>query len=114
MRPAGNSISASEAISIVPKRELSTVRVDIRKRLLIFTRRDGTDGYGVGLLQEVHERALDEARSGAQRRLEGGLLRVEVDEGLGDVGVLGVRELLRRRLLELAQPRDGRVQAVGG
>src|SRR5919198_438840 len=110
MSPAGNSITASAAISSVPKRELSTVRVDMEKRLLKVTDERGRPSSR--LAEEIHERALHEARAGAQRGLVGGLLRVEVDEGLGDVGVLGAGELLGRGLLELGQPRDGGLEPV--
>src|SRR3954468_12038014 len=65
-----------------------------------------------GLLEKVHERALDDRGPRPQRRLVGRRLRVEVHHGLREVGVLRVRELLGGRGLEVLQTARGRVKAV--
>src|SRR3954464_9838772 len=119
MRPVGNSTMAPSSISRVPKRELSTVTVDIGGIAPWVPR----DGRGLGsravLAQEVHEGRLHEVRSRAESGLVSGGLGVQVDERLRDVGVLDVRELTDRRLLALLEPPVRGVEprglrAVGG
>src|SRR3954451_4617071 len=95
MRPAGNSITAASSTSRSPKR-------------LLCTRTCGKVSA-----QEVHQRRLHDVRRGLERRLVGGLLGAEVDHRLGDVDVLGLGELARRRLLEVAEAGERRVEAVG-
>src|SRR5687768_3741151 len=94
-------MTASASISREPKRELSKV-TDM-----------GTGSPSrVRSSEEVHEGGLDDARSSLQRRLVGGLLRVELDQHLGDVGVLRLGQLRERRLLDLGQAAQGRVETV--
>src|SRR5690349_6706071 len=93
---------ASAGISSAPKRVLLIVTVDMITP---------GDRIGSGLLEEVHERALDDRGPRPQRRLVGRALRVEVHHGLREVGVLGVRELLGRRRLQVLQAAHGRSEA---
>src|SRR4051794_15832877 len=72
----------------------------------------GTRTRGTVSAQEVHQGGLDDVRRRLERRLVGGLLGAEVDHRLGDVYVLGLRELSGRRLLDLAEAAERRVEPV--
>src|SRR4051812_29931627 len=104
---------APSSISRVPKRELSTVTVDIWGNCSLGSEGRGGDGMRAVLAQEVHEGRLHERRSRAESGLVGGGLGIQVDEGLGDVDVLGVGQLPDGGLLALLEARQRGVQALG-
>src|ERR1700754_265020 len=103
-------MTSSDGISRTPKRDESMVTEDIawgdswrETEAYLSTYR---------LLEEIHERRLHDVRAGPQRGLVGGVLRVEVDQGLGEVGVLGVRELFGDGEADVVQARARGVEPV--
>ena len=101
---------ASASISRVPKRELSTVTVDIVV-VAPWVPRDEEDGAPDQRRKSMRD-DLDDAGPRAEGGLVGGGLGVELDQGLGDVGVLGLRELTERRTPRAG--RAGRARPPGG
>src|ERR1700754_5248588 len=104
-------MTSSDGISRTPKRDESMVTEDIAWG--DSWRETEADLRTYRLLEEIHERRLHDVRAGPQRGLVGRALRVEVDHRLGDVGVLGVRELLGHGALDLVQTRGRGLEAVG-
>jgi len=106
-----NSMIAPASISRVPKRELSTVTVDIGGLGSLGSEGWRGDGMRAVLAQEVHEGRLHEVRSRAESGLVGGGLGVQLDQALCDVSVLGLGQL-RDGLLGLLQPPEGGLETA--
>src|SRR3954447_2920802 len=98
MSPLGNSTTASCGLSSVP------IRVDSRVMVCVVM-----GSYGL-LPQEVEERWLDDRGTRPQRGLVHVLLVGEVEDGLREVGVLGLREQLGGGQVDVAETGLGRVE----